>query len=91
MLREGGLSGDRIYDGFHILQGYVLGYTFQQLSVPDAHDDLAGMAQRFLREFPSEAFPDMAEHIRQHIEPRRRKEGGFELGLDLILNGLAGA
>jgi len=90
-LREGGLSSDRVYHGFHILQGYVLGYTFQQLSVPYGPEELAGMAERFLREFPTDDFPDMAEHIRQHIEPRRGKEGGFELGLDLILNGLEGA
>ena len=87
-LREGGLSADRVYHGFHILQGYVLGYTFQQLSVPYERQELAGMAQRFLREFPVDAYPDMAEHIRQHIKPRRGKEGGFELGLDLILSGL---
>ena len=89
-LREGGLSAERVYDAYHILQGYVLGYTFQQLSVPYEQEELAGMAQRFLREFPSDTYPDMAEHIRQHIKPRRRKEGGFELGLDLILNGLEG-
>jgi len=87
-LREGGLSEDLVYHGYHVLQAYVLGYTFQQLSVPYEAQELAGMAQRFLREFPIEEYPDLGEHIRQHIKPRRGKEGGFELGLDLILNGL---
>jgi AcrR family transcriptional regulator len=90
-LREGGLSDDLVYHGYHVLQAYVLGYTFQQLSVPYEAQELAGMAERFLREFPVDEYPDLGEHIRQHIKPRRGKEGGFELGLDLILRGLEAA
>ena len=33
-------------------------------------------------------YPDFVEHVRQHLEPREGDEGGFALGLDLILDGL---
>jgi hypothetical protein len=46
------------------------------------------MAAKFLREFPADEYPYLAEHIRQHMEPRDDDEGAFELGLDLILDGL---
>ena len=46
------------------------------------------MAERFLRDFPSETYPDLAVHIEQHLEPHDTEPGSFELGLDLILDGL---
>jgi len=31
-------------------------------------------------------YPDLVEHVKAHIEPPQG-EGGFELGLDLLLDG----
>jgi AcrR family transcriptional regulator len=87
-LREGGLSDDLIYHAFHVLESYVLGYTLMQLNFPHQGEELAGMAKRFLQRFPTEEYPDLAEHIRQHVEPDHGDRSGFELGLDLILDGL---
>ena len=39
-----------------------------------------------LRSFPSDRYPDLAEHVRQHLKPHD-EESAFELGLDLILDG----
>jgi len=41
-----------------------------------------------LQRFPTDDYPDLAEHIRQHLEPDHGERSGFELGLDLILEGL---
>jgi AcrR family transcriptional regulator len=87
-LREAGFSSELIYHAFHLIQGYVIGYTVQQLSVPYEGEELASMAATFLEQFPVAEYPDLAEHIRQHLEPDHGDEGGFELGLDLILDGL---
>jgi AcrR family transcriptional regulator len=87
-LREAGLSNDLIYHAFHILESYVQGYTLQQLNFPYEGEELAGMAARFLQELPVDEFPDLVEHIRQHLEPHDHGPGGFELGLGLILDGL---
>ena len=87
-LRAGGLPPDVTYHAFHLFEAYVLGYAALQLSVPYEGEELAGMARRFLERFPADEFPDLAEHIRQHVEPHHGDRGGFELGLDLILDGL---
>ncbi|MGH3133451.1 MAG: TetR/AcrR family transcriptional regulator C-terminal domain-containing protein [Gaiellaceae bacterium] len=42
----------------------------------------------FHRQLPAEEYPDLVEHVTQHLEPRDGGESGFELGLDLILDGL---
>lgn len=87
-LREAGLSKELTYHAFHIVQSYVLGYTLQQLNFPHEGEELAGMAAAFLAKLPADQYPDFVEHVQQHLEPRDEEEGGFELGLDLILDSL---
>jgi len=87
-LREAGFSKDVIYHAFHILEAYVLGFTGLQLSFPYKGEELAGMAATFLQELPADEYPDLVEHVMQHLEPHHGDEGGFEFGLDLILDGL---
>jgi AcrR family transcriptional regulator len=87
-LREAGFSKDVIYHAFHILEAYVLGYTSLQLSFPYRGEELKGMATTFLEQLPADAYPDLVEHVMQHLEPHEGGEGGFEFGLDLILDGL---
>jgi AcrR family transcriptional regulator len=87
-LREAGLSAELTYHAFHILESYILGFTFQQLSFPHSGEELAGMAERFLEKLSSDEYPDFVEHVHQHLVPHEGDEGGFELGLDLILDSL---
>jgi AcrR family transcriptional regulator len=87
-LREAGFSPDVIYRAYHVLEGYALGYTLQQLELPYDASELEQMAKRFLADFPADDYPDLAAHIRQHQEPHDAETGSFELGLDLILDGL---
>jgi AcrR family transcriptional regulator len=87
-LREAGFSKDLVYHAFHILESYVQGYTLQQLNFPYKGEELAGMAASFLQQLPADEYPDLVEHIQQHLEPHDDETGGFELGLELILNGL---
>jgi len=87
-LREAGFPPDVVYDTFHVLEGYTLGYTLQQLEFPYDAAQLEQLAKRFLADFPADDYPDLAEHIRQHLEPHEAEAGSFEFGLDLILDGL---
>jgi len=87
-LRRAGCSDDVIYHAYHVIEAYVLGFAAQELNFPYTREEMAGMASRFLQTFPSDDYPDLAEHIRQHLEPSHGEKGGFELGLDLILEGL---
>jgi AcrR family transcriptional regulator len=87
-LREAGFSKDLVYHAFHILESYVQGYTLQQLNFPYKGEELAGMAASFLQQLPADEYPDLVEHIQQHLEPHGEGPGGFEMGLGLILDGL---
>jgi len=85
--REAGFSPDLTYHAYHAFEGYVVGYTLQIVNLDMDDERIAEMADWFLRSFPSERYPDLAEHVRQHMEPH--DDGNpFELGLDLILDGL---
>lgn len=87
-LREGGFSADLTYRAFHTLQSYILGYTLQELNFDFDTEQLEAMAETFLRQFPADEYPHLAEHVRQHLEPGADEGGGFAFGLDLILEGL---
>jgi AcrR family transcriptional regulator len=86
--REAGFSKDVTYHALHIMDSYVQGFALLQLSFPYRGAELAGMASTFMQQVAADEYPYMVEHIVQHLEPRPGGEGGFELGLDLILDGL---
>ena len=86
-LREGGFSPSLTYRAFHLLEGYTLGYTLQQSDFPYSGKEVEQIAERFLRDFPTNDYPYLAEHIEQHLQPHVEM-GSFEVGLDLILDGL---
>jgi AcrR family transcriptional regulator len=87
-LREAGFSKDLTYHAYHVLEAYVLGFTVLQLSFPYQGEELAAMATAFFEQLPVDEYPDFVEHAKQHLEPHHGEKGGFELGLDLILDGL---
>jgi AcrR family transcriptional regulator len=87
-LREAGLPPELRYHALHILEAYVLGITVQRENFPYSGEEIADLASRFLERVPEDEYPDMVEHIRQHMDPPPSEKSGFELGLDLILDGL---
>lgn len=87
-LREAGFGKDLVYHAFHILEAYVQGFTTQHLSFPYRGAELEELLQGFLRELPADEYPDLVEHVHEHLEPEHGDKGGFETGLDLILDGL---
>ncbi len=86
--REAGFPEGLTYHAFHVLQSHVMGYTLYVASFPFEVAELEELAARFMREFPADEYPDLAEHIRQHMMPSDEQQGTFEFGLDLILDGL---
>ena len=87
-LRRADLPDDLIYHGYHSLTVHVTGFTLQERNFQYDADELKAFAGKFLETFPSDEYPDLAEHIRQHIDASEEHEGTFEFGLDLILDGL---
>jgi AcrR family transcriptional regulator len=89
-LRRGGFSADLTDHAYHALDSHIMGFTLWVVSMNLGTDeDLAKMAEQFLRELPIDDLPYLAEHIQQHVKPRDpNDEGDFAFGLDLILDGL---
>jgi AcrR family transcriptional regulator len=87
-LREGGFSKDVTYHAFHALQSHVLGFTLYLLNFRFDTADIEEMAAGFLRDFPADEYPYLAEHVQQHMEPSDERQGTFEFGLDLVLDSL---
>lgn len=87
-LRGAGLSEMTTDHAFHVLDSYIIGITLQEVSFPIEVVRMPGMAEAFLRDFPVDEYPAMAEHVRFHIDSGIYDEGDFEFGLDLILDGL---
>ena len=87
-LREAGFPPELTYHGYHALDSHIMGFTLWQGNFP-ATAELAELAANFLRELPAEEYPDLVEHIEQHLTPSGHDgEGDFEFVLDLILDGL---
>jgi hypothetical protein len=76
------------YHADHAVDSHILGFTLWQLGHSAGTEDMADFAATFLRELPAGEFPYLAEHIRQHLAPSGDAESEFEVGLDLILDGL---
>jgi AcrR family transcriptional regulator len=87
-LRHGGFSPELTYHAFHVMQSYVMGVTLQEQNLQFEPGELKALAERYLRDFPADEYPELAEHVRQHMEPTEGHGGTFEFGLDLILDSL---
>ncbi|MFP5331098.1 MAG: TetR/AcrR family transcriptional regulator [Acidimicrobiia bacterium] len=88
MLRKGRLSDEVVFHAYHILESLLIGSTLQQLNFPYQGEELADLAQAYLRSFPVDEYPDMVDHIHQHLDSSAVRRPGFEFALDLILDGL---
>jgi len=87
-LREGGFPPELTYHGYHALDSHIMGFTLWQGNFP-ATDELADLAATFVRQLPADEYPDLVEHVQQHLDGS--DHGGpsdFEFVLDLILDGL---
>lgn len=86
-LRRAGFSAAMTHRAYHALDFYLLGYTFQQVSFSLAGQDLTDAAAGFLSRLDTGAYPYLVEHVEHHMD-NAAEGGGFEFGLDLILDGL---
>jgi AcrR family transcriptional regulator len=88
-LRNAGFSKDLTYHGYHIIESYIMGYTFQVLSYRAIDTDrLEDIGASFARGDFSAQFPHFTEHALQHMESDHDDVNAYELGLDLLLDGL---
>ena len=86
-LRRAGFSAEMTDHAYHALESHIMGFTLWLVGM-DLPSDFDALAASFLERLPRDQFPHLAEHVEQHLKPKREGEGEFEFGLDLILSGL---
>jgi AcrR family transcriptional regulator len=88
-LREGGLSAEATYTAYHVLDAHIFGFSLWAASHTISEPDAANLKDTVERVLSGDEFPYLREHAEQHFGEGAYKEvSAFELGLDLILDGL---
>jgi AcrR family transcriptional regulator len=90
-LRENGFDADSAYSVYHLLDGYIFGFTLWEIAYTTVPLD-AEAVTRLMQTIPWAEYPHLAEHRDQHMaEGPHRDVSAFDVGLDLILGGLGRA
>jgi AcrR family transcriptional regulator len=89
-LRRDGFSAEMTDHGYHALESHIMGFALWEVGMSlGTREELRALATQFLAQLPVDDYPYLAEHIEQHLKPRRLgDEGEFAFGLDLVLDGL---
>jgi AcrR family transcriptional regulator len=89
-LRRAGFSIQMAAHAFSLLDSYVYGFAVQEAGLPfDSPEAVPEVADAILAQFPSEAYPHLAELATEHVlQPGYDYGNEFEFGLDLILDGV---
>jgi AcrR family transcriptional regulator len=88
-LREAGFSAASTYHAYHVLDGYIFGFSLWETTHTYSAAEEANLEARFAEVITAEAYPYLHEHGRQHFSDGPHRDGSaFELGLDLIVAGL---
>lgn len=86
-LREAGLTSDLLDRAFHPIENHIFGHALQAQGFPLDQNQMQETGELLMDSFPVTDYPDLAAHIRHHLQLRDGGDG-FEFGLDLILDGL---
>jgi AcrR family transcriptional regulator len=88
-LREAGFSAEATYHAYHVLDGHILGFSLWETSHTYTSEEVSNFVEKFAQAIPADTYPHLHEHAQQHFSEGRHRDGSaFELGLDLIVDGL---
>lgn len=87
-LEDAGFSDDSYYHAYHVLDAYIIGYSLW-LAGHSLSAEQVALVETALQEVPFDKYPRISKHKDQHAsEGPHRDVSAFEIGLDLVLNGL---
>lgn len=87
-LHDAGFDPTTTYSVYHLLDGFIFGFSLWEIAYTSIPMD-ADAVSRLLATIPWEDYPHLAEHRDQHMhEGPHREASAFQVGLDLILDGL---
>jgi AcrR family transcriptional regulator len=89
-LRQAGFSAETTYHAYHVLDGYIFGFSLWETSHTYTAEEISKFAAVLLTEIITpDAYPYLHEHAQQHMsEGPHRELSAFEVGLDLVVDGL---
>jgi AcrR family transcriptional regulator len=92
-LRRAGFSIELTAHAYSLLDSYIYGFALQEASLPfGTGDEAAQVAQEISDQFASGQYPYLTEMAVEHVvRPGYDYGDEFEIGLDLILDGLEAA
>jgi AcrR family transcriptional regulator len=89
-LRAAGFDMAAAATAYSLLDAYIYGFAMTKMNLPfDDTSDIAEMAESMLEPFPVGEYPNLAAFITEHaMQPGYDFADEFEVGLDVILDGL---
>lgn len=89
-LRGGGLSLPMTAHAYAILDSYVYGFALQEVNLPfGGEEPISDLADQIVSAFPDGVYPHFVEFSLHHVgQPGYSFARSFEVGLDLLLQGL---
>lgn len=87
-MRRNGFPVEVAYHAFRILDSYVYGYTLQEVAWPFEESDMSDVAADMLARPELDAFPHLTEMGRYVRDGGHDPAADFDVGLDLVLDGL---
>jgi AcrR family transcriptional regulator len=89
-LRGSGFDADETYHVYHLLDGYIFGFSLWEIAYTSAAAVDPAVIETVMRTIPWDEYPHFTEHRDQHLaDGPHRDANAFEVGLDLILDGLS--
>ena len=90
--RNGGFSIDKAAHAISAVDSYIYGFAMQEKSLPfTTPEETAAMAEIMLSQIPKSEYPYLAELTAEHVlKPGYFYGDEFDIGLDLMLDGLEG-
>ena len=88
-LHEAGFSAETTYNAYHVLDGHIFGFSLWETSHTYTAEEVSTFEEKFAQTITADAYPYLHEHAEQHFSEGPHRDGSaFELGLNLILDGL---
>jgi len=88
-LRRGGFDADTTYHVYHLLDGHIFGFSLWEIAYTSGAAADEELVAQFMATVPWDDYPHLTEHRDQHMtDGAHREVSAFEVGLDLILEGL---
>ncbi len=92
-LRQGGLPLPWAAHAYAVLDSYVFGFAMQQANLPfGGGEQIGDLADAIISAIPADRYPYLREFTADHaLQPGYHFGNSFEVGLDLLLEGISAA